>query len=137
MLPPENQVNKIFIQKLYKGEKQILKMENVRFINVPKYDELSVTNMLKLVKNDTELLKFWPDEYIAGMQPSRQFFFNTINTVYPGFLKQLITNSNQQRCGVSDEQNKKSSILVNDEWLNNLSSIPFHSKVSRICFFIN
>lgn len=52
MLPPENQVNKEFIKKLYRGEKKIHKIENVRFINVPKLEELSVVNMLKLVKDD-------------------------------------------------------------------------------------
>ena len=67
MLPPENQINKEFIKKLYRGEKIIFKIQSVRFINVPKLEELSVTNMLKLVKDDKELLKYWPDEYLTGM----------------------------------------------------------------------
>ena len=35
-------------------------MTNVKFINVPKYDELSVTNLMPKVKDNAEFMAYMP-----------------------------------------------------------------------------
>lgn len=49
-------VNKDFYKALFIGEKKLLRMEEVKFIIVPKLDELSVKNILGLMKDDKEFL---------------------------------------------------------------------------------
>ena len=45
MLPDETVVNKDFLKMVLKGEKQLLKESEVKFISVPQYEELSVKSI--------------------------------------------------------------------------------------------
>ena len=42
-----------------------------------------------------------PDEYFKKLTPDRAFFFNTINTVYSGFLPELISGAQKKRVEVT------------------------------------
>ena len=108
----------------------VFKLGEVSHINVPKLDELSVSNILKMTKDDEELKMYFPDEYYKKLTPERVFFFNIINTVYPQFLSSLISNANSQRMRVDDQYQQEQTIEATDTWVNNLSAIPFCSKVS-------
>ena len=44
-LPPENMINKDFIKMVLIGEKQLVKMEELKPINLPSYDEISVKQL--------------------------------------------------------------------------------------------
>ena len=46
-LPPEYMLNKDFLKEVFREEKSLLKLNAVKRINVPLYDELAVA-------------KFWP-----------------------------------------------------------------------------
>ena len=46
-VPPEKMINKDFLKQVFSEEKKLLEISNVKFINVPHYDELSVK-------------RFWP-----------------------------------------------------------------------------
>ena len=115
----------------------MFKICEVRFIAVPKLDEMSISNMLPMVKDDEQVRIYMPDEYFTGKMPDRTFFFNTISTLYPGFLEQLLSHANKQRTGDIEEKQKMQTILATDEWLENLNEIPFYSKVSPVCKLIN
>jgi len=47
MLSPKNIINKDFLKKILKDEKKLLPLADVKYVNVPRYDELSVK-------------RFWP-----------------------------------------------------------------------------
>ena len=68
------------------GEKKVFTMSEIKSIIVPKLDEMSMVNMVPIVQDDDELKNYFPDEYFTGKMPDREFFFNTINTMHPGFL---------------------------------------------------
>jgi len=115
-------------------KKRVFKITAVKFIIVPKLDELSISKMKEMVKDDKELLEYFPDEFFKNKQPDRAFFFNVINTVYPGFLDQLISHASKLRFGVVEKEQSEQVILATDEWINRLSAVPFFSKVSfKIC----
>ena len=44
-LPPDWMITKDFIRQVLAAEKELLKMSELRQVNVPKYDELSVKNL--------------------------------------------------------------------------------------------
>ena len=46
-VPPVKMVNKDFLKQVFRDEKKLLALKDVKYVNVPKYDELSVR-------------KFWP-----------------------------------------------------------------------------
>ena len=85
-MPPSLHVNKDFFKSLFKGEKKAHKITDVKHIIVPKIEELGIKKMLEMIKDDMKLRQYLPDEYFKKLTPDRAFFFNTINTVYDGFL---------------------------------------------------
>ena len=44
-MPPEKQINKDFMRQVLTGEKKLMKKNQVDYIHVPAYDELSVKNL--------------------------------------------------------------------------------------------
>ena len=85
-----------------------------------------------MVKKDEVMKQYLPDEYFKKLTPDRQFFFNTINTVYEGFIPELIQGAQKQRVEETKKGEAEQVIEATDEWLTNLSAIPLYSKVSAI-----
>ena len=47
----------------------------LRPIEVPKYDELSVVSLIADIMKEKDLLKFFPEQHTKTNLPDRQFFF--------------------------------------------------------------
>jgi len=130
-------VNKEFFKSLFKGDNKAHKVTDVKHIIVPKIDELGIIKMLDMVRTDPLVKQYLPDEYYKKLTPDRSFFFNTINTLYDGFIPELISGAQRQRVQETKKGESEQVIEATDEWLNNLSAIPFYSKVSRILSYLN
>ena len=68
-------------------EKQVFKMNQVNFINVPVFDEISVKNFIDMIKEDKVARDYFPDEYFEKKTPDRQYMMNIINTLYPYYIE--------------------------------------------------
>jgi hypothetical protein len=64
----------------------LFKIGDINYILVPIYEELSVKKILDMVKHESEIISYLPDELLTKKIPEREYFFNILNTVYPGFL---------------------------------------------------
>ena len=51
-LPPDTMINKDFLKQVFANEKRLLKLSELRTVNVPKYDELSVKNVYPTIQED-------------------------------------------------------------------------------------
>jgi hypothetical protein len=49
-------INKDFLREVLKDEKKLMPLNMVKRVNVPKYDELSVTKIFPLLKEDVEFM---------------------------------------------------------------------------------
>ena len=116
-LPPQTQVSKDFLKAVFKDEKKILKKSQVNFVHVPGWDELSVKNLWKDLKNDSTFNVYFSDKYPEEKVPNRKYFFDILNTIYPEYLKKIMTHASEQRYTIAGEEPKKESIQVTDEWL--------------------
>ena len=56
-------------------------MSELKSVNVPKFDELSVKNIFPLIRQDAEVMKNFQDEYPKGREPDRTYTFNVLNTL--------------------------------------------------------
>ena len=79
-------MTKDFLKQILAGEKQLLKKKWVNEVKVPKYDELSVTNLYPQFAKDADFLSYFPDKYPKGKGPPRDYFFNVLNTLHPEYL---------------------------------------------------
>ena len=68
----------------------MLSLAEVKWIEVPKYEELSVSGILKQFKEDARLMAYLPDRLPKGRLPDRKYFFNVLHSVYPEYVRELI-----------------------------------------------
>ena len=115
-LPPETQVNKDFLRAVFTDKKKLKRKKDVDFIHVPAWDELSVKNLWKDLKNDGNFNIYFHDSYPDQRGPSRKYFFDILNTIYPAYLKQIMDHASQERYAVTGEEQKLEAIEVTDEW---------------------
>ena len=95
-------INKDFLKQVLASEKSLLKMSELRSINVPKFDELSVKNIYPKIKDDLKVHKYFPDRYPEGRVPDRTYTFNVYNTIYPEYVQDMIKHAQKQRNAVTD-----------------------------------
>ena len=73
-------INKDFLKEVFAEEKELLELKNVKWINVPLFDELSVVNIWPMVKENKKLMLYFPNKLPKGRVPDREYFFNILNT---------------------------------------------------------
>ena len=78
-------ITKDWLKLVFAGKKRLLEMNEVSRVNVPAYDELSVTNLWKDASLDPEFMQFMPDSFPKGKNCDRGYFFNILNTVHPEY----------------------------------------------------
>ena len=76
-----SKINKDFLKEVFLNQKKLLKLSDVKFVQVPLYDELSVVKLYPLMQQDVEFMKHFPDKMPKGKMPDRDFFFNVLNTL--------------------------------------------------------
>ena len=96
-------MNRDFLRDVLKGEKKLLKISECRFINVPKYDELSVKNIFPKFFRDSEVQQYLMDVYPKGRFPDRTYYFTVLNTVHPEYVANMIEHANAQRFSAQGE----------------------------------
>ena len=110
-----------------------MKKSDIKSIEVPHYEEISVKALYPEFKKDAEMMSYFPDKYPAGKAPPREYFFNILNTIHPEYLKEVLTHASRQRMTTDGETMKKESIKVSEFWAEQLDKMPYLScKFSRL-----
>ena len=94
-----------------------MKKNQVNFIHVPHWDELSVKNLWKDLKEDEAFRIYFQDEYAEERGPSRKYFFDILNSIYPDYLSQIMNHASKQRFTVDGDEAQKEGIVATDEWI--------------------
>ena len=66
-----------------KEKKKYLSMKEVRFINVPAYDEISVLRIYDKTVSLVGMADYFPDRYPKGRTCNKEYMYNVFNTLYP------------------------------------------------------
>ena len=70
-------------------------MKDVRFVNPPTYDEISVIRIYDKAIQLPDMIDYFPDSYSKGNQCNKEYFYNVFNTLYPEKVKNLIEHANK------------------------------------------
>ncbi len=97
-------------------KKKLMKVNEARYINMPKYDELSVRNIFPKFINDPSVMVYLQDEYPKDRFPDRQYFFTVLNTVHPKYVSSVIAHANSQRFSAQGQASETQRVIVSDEW---------------------
>ena len=59
-MSPENQVNKDFLRDVFADRKSLFLKSEIKYIDVPLYEELSVKNLWAEFKEDKAFMQYFP-----------------------------------------------------------------------------
>jgi hypothetical protein len=96
-LPPIKKITKDFLKEVFAGRKHLIPRLQLRPIDIPRYDELSVVHLIKDIMAQPELAKMFPEQKTPADLPDREYFFNIINTTDHEYLDALIKHAQQLR----------------------------------------
>ena len=71
---------------------------------------------------------YFPDKYPKNCQCDKEYFWTVWNTKYPAQVKQVLQHANAQRYTISNEAAEQNSIVISDEWKDQLDALPYNSK---------
>ena len=103
-------------------------MSEVRFCNVPAFDEIGVKNLYAKIIKKEGMAALFPDKYPKGRSAERQYMYNCLNTLHPDVVKNIIEFANSQRYTVDNDKVKQNAIEMTEEWKEELQKMPFISK---------
>ena len=76
------------------GKKKLLKIDQVKHCNAPKFDEIGVKALYDEVIKMPNMKLYFPVSYPAGKQCDRTYMYNVWNTLYPEDVKEVINYAN-------------------------------------------
>ena len=126
-MPPLGTINRDFMRQVLKGEKSLLPIAECKFVTVPQYDELGVKNVYPKFKADREVMQYLQDDYPKNRFPDRTYFYTILNTVHPDYVRDMIEHANNARYAPTGQDKELDTVVVNEEWLEKLKSMPFFS----------
>ena len=115
------------MRQVLKGEKSLLPIAECKFVTVPQYDELGVKYIFPKFHGDSEVMQYLQDEYPKNRHPDRTYFYTILNTVHPEYVRDMIAHANNARYAPFVQTQELDTVVVNEEWLGKLKSLPFFS----------
>ena len=113
-MPPEKMITKDHMKLVLTGKKDFLKMNQVKFINVPAYDEIGVKAMYSKVMQMEGMERYFPSKYPKGTQCEKGYLYNVWNSLHPDVVKKVIDHANSQRFAMTAEKVQKESINITE-----------------------
>ena len=127
-MPARKKVTKDFLKLVFAGKKDLIPLAQVRPINVPRYDELSVSGLILEVMGQKDLAKFFPEQRTKADLPDREYFFSVINTIEPDYLSALVKHAQTQRNAPVNPQDNPNVIEVTEFWQKELQASAYFSR---------
>ena len=134
MISYEN-FNKDYAKEILSGKKKLLKLQDVKFISVIKYDELSVKHLYDKFLGLNGVKDYFPSQYAKGRQCDRDYMFNVANTLHNDVVKEIVEHALKQRHAINIDRVTDESILMNDYWKDELKSLPVVVHVSILLLY--
>jgi len=132
-MPPPDKINKDFFKLVFAGKKDLIPRAQLRPVEVPQYDELSVAKLYPEVMKVPEYAKFFPENCTANTIPTREYFFNVMNTVAPEYITGIIEHAQKLRFGNEEKKDEQDVILITEQWQKDLEAKPFFSSKTDPC----
>ena len=76
-------MTKDFLKDVLQGKRKLLKMNEVRFINVPAFNEIAVKYLYDDVVQQNEMMVYFPKKFPKKTQCDKAYFYNVWNTTFP------------------------------------------------------
>ena len=105
-VPPNNMMTAEYLKQIFKNEKKLFKISEVKFCNPPHYDEISVTQLYDAWIQLPNMKDYFPDVYPKGRKCARDYFFSIANTLHPVEMNKTLMKCKEVRFGAEGEGQK-------------------------------
>ena len=101
--------------------KSCLKQNEVNHMEVPCYQEISVKNLYADAMKDELLANYLPtQEKLSGWLLERDFFFGLLCTLSNQYMKDIITDAQNDRFTIADGASNDKGISISEAWMAEL-----------------
>jgi hypothetical protein len=120
-LPPKNYITWPYMIKVIKGEKVLVKSNEITLTTqLPRFEQLSMKRVWPMFSEHEEVRKYMPILSDTNLPP-RQFFFQILHSKFPDHYDQLIEHVKNERTKKSKKKNRV--ISANPELLEEIKSL--------------
>ena len=82
-----------FAKEIFEGSKKLMKLSDIKFITVVKYDELSVKGLYSKFLALEGISQYFPTKYAKGRQCDRDYMWNIANSLHPVIVASILENA--------------------------------------------
>ena len=82
-----------FLKSIFAGSSKLMKLKDVKFIQVGKYDELAISKVYHSLLDLDGMKPYFPSAYPKGRKCDRDYMWNIANSLYPDVVKQLVEHA--------------------------------------------
>jgi hypothetical protein len=105
-----------YLRQIFRNEKKLFKMNQIKPCNPPHYDEISVTQLYDSCIKMPRMKEYFPDKYPRGRSCSREYFFTILATTNPEYTDKLLKTCKEMRFGADGEAQKTELIEMDPMW---------------------
>lgn len=116
------------MKEVFAGTKALMPMNEVKRVNMPSYDEISVKELWPQMWDNQDFMRYFPSKFPRGRAPEKTYFFNIMNSTMEGYVSSIMTHANKVRATKTHEAEAAKTIEITDEWYEKLKAIPFVSR---------
>ena len=120
-------MNKDYIRELLTEEKKLMPLTQIKAVNTPNYDEISVQHLWPKWKEDADFMVYFPSRLPKNRLPEREYFFTVLNSLHEEYVQKMIRHAHDQRNAVGGLDLQQESINISENMYNQLNAFPFIS----------
>ena len=103
----------------------MLRISELKDLNVPMYPEISVKNLWDVFKHKDDVIRYFPD-YSETQQPERRYLINILKTIEYDYMVKVIDNAHKVR-NVDSNIEKSQVIEIKPSLLDEMLNAKFNS----------
>jgi hypothetical protein len=127
-LPPKNYITWPYMIKVIKGEKVLVKSNEITLTaRLPRFEQLSMKRVWPMFSGEEEIRKYMPLLNDTNLPP-RKFFFEILHSKFPEHYDQLIEHVKNERTKIKKKKNKV--ISANAELLQEIKSLRIWTNIA-------
>jgi hypothetical protein len=73
---------------------------------------------------------------VSNKLPERDFFFGVLCTLRRNYMQEIISEAQNKRFKVSDDDPEKQGILISETWMEELMKHRYHSSKFQMIIFV-
>jgi len=117
-------ITKAYLWKVLHGGKLLLNNSELKPKEFPRYPEFTTKKLMKEVREDAAINKYFPDDEDMSRPMCRKWAWNVMNTLKPGFCDLNYRAARDARATRFSTKINPDAVNIPEEWVDLLLKFP-------------